>query len=241
MVLFFLSIGLLLLFSSALVVLYKNKQLCDTIKKEDKALSYFHGAQRRENEKIASVIHDRIQGDLIAIKNFFYLLEHLQDENEKKAIQNNLKNTLDSSILNVKFLSYDLVPPFLDSGDFLKVVKFYFERITQSSAKHFSIVTSMQNFVLPDEELYSLYKIIEIFCDYAINDVEITHLVLNVTSKNKIEIKDNGNCANFNLEDSLADNIVFLNLVYFLKVLKGELKQETVTNGNHFVLHLFIN
>jgi len=241
MVLFFLSLGLLILFSLTLFVFHKNKQLCDKIKKADKALAYSNRTQRRENEKIASLIHDKIQGDLIAIKNFYYLLEHLHDENEKIAIQNNLKITLNNSVLNLKSLSYDLAPPFLDSGDFMKVITFYFERINQSSAKHFSIVTSVQNFVLPDEELYSLYKIIEMFCIYAINEVEITDFVLHVTSKNKIEIKDNGNSVNYNLEGSLSDDNVFLNLAYYLKVLRGKLKQEKVNDGNHFVLHLFNN
>ena len=96
MVLFFLSLGLLILFSLTLFVLYKNNQLCDKIKKADKALAHSNRTQRRENEKIASLIHDKIQGDLIAIKNFYYLLERLHDENEKIAIQNNLKITLNN-------------------------------------------------------------------------------------------------------------------------------------------------
>ena len=79
------------------------------------------------------------------------------------------------------------------------------------------------------------------FCIYAINEVEITDFVLHVTSKNKIEIKDNGNSVNYNLEGSLSDDNVFLNLAYYLKVLRGKLKQEKVNDGNHFVLHLFNN
>ncbi|WP_291131717.1 hypothetical protein [Flavobacterium sp. UBA7682] len=236
----FLAILFLMLFFLLLIVLYKNSSLNIKLKKTKQLILLSHEIEKKNTSKIGEMIHDKIQGDLIAIKNFIFIYSQLKDEETKNEIFSSLQMTLEESILNAKKISHKLSPPFLDSGDFIKAIEYYFDSASKSTDKHFLIRTNNLLLDISEDRAYVLFRIIEMFCDNVIRDEKATKFLLNFKSSNEIELIDDGNSfvPNFNGQSS-SENL-FLGLVLCLKVLNGEIQQQITEKGNHFVLK-FIN
>lgn len=230
---------LLLLVSSVfvLIILFKNKALAKKVKDFNFLLLNSHQNEKNNQKRISELLHEKLQGDLIATKNFIFIYTHLKDENDKREMFSNVQLTLDASILNARNLSHKLMPPFLDKGDFVKAVEYYFDTITKSTGKQFLITTNITSLILSNERVYELFKIVEIFCDYVIESETATQFSL-ILNQNEIVLIDNGLPYTLNLEDlSLAKN-VFLSLPSRLLILYGELEQQITEKGNRFVLKI---
>lgn len=220
-----------------LIVLFKNKAQNNKLKEFEFLLLKLHQSEKNNQKIIAEVLHDKLQGDLIAIKNFIFIYCQIKDENDKKEILSNIQLTLEASIINTKKLSHKLMPPLLDDGGFIKAVEYYFDAINKSTSKQFLVSNDFTSFKLSQDKSYLLFRIVEMFCNHVINDETATMFFL-VLKKTGIELIDNGKPFALNLNSNSLADYIFQGLAPHLKVLNGELEQLIVDKGNHFVLKI---
>jgi len=225
---------LLLLCFAICFFLFLKKRSAFELKKMKSLLSSTHKSERNNLKRTADLLHDKLQGDLIAIKNFLFIYSRLENENDKAEVMDNLQSTLDMSIKNASRLSHQLMPPFLEKEGFVKAVEYYFETQNKLTNVHFSIQKS-EPFLVSEEKAYELFRIVEIFCLQTIEDGSASKFML-VLNENQIELSDNGNTLSIDIASQFSQKSVFLSLPSRLNLVDGELKQITVLKGNRFVL-----
>ncbi len=231
----FLSSIIFIILLLGLIVFHQNRKLKRRIKNTEQMLLDSLQSEKNNQKKIGEVIHDKLQGDLIATKNFIFIYSQLKDDQDKIDILSNIQLTLNASIENTKNLSHKLIPPFLDKGDFVKAINYYFERINKTSEKQFSVENSVESFILEDEKAYNLFRIVEMFCDYIIEKGSVTQFWL-VIARDKIELIDNGDPFTLDFKRLSLSEIMFLGLPSRLTMLNAEIIQQITGSGNHFVL-----
>lgn len=222
-----------------LIVFYRNRVLSAKLRKAEQLLISSHRGEKQDKQEVANTIHDQLQGDLIATKNFLFIYNQLKDDKDKEEVFSNIQSTLDASISNARQLSYTLSPPFLEAGDFVKAVEYYFDILTKSTGKQFLIEKNVASFMLPDEKAYELFRIVEMFCGQSIEKNTATQFTL-VLKDQEIELSDNGRPFLLDFEN-LPSESPFRRLPSRLKVLNAEVKQKSMQNGNIFTLKIINN
>lgn len=225
---------LLLGFVFCLLLFLKKRRGAFELNKMKSLLSSSHKSERNNLKRTADLLHDKLQGDLIAIKNFLFIYSRLENENDKAEVMAKLQATLDISIKNTSRVSHQLMPPFLEKEGFVKAVEYYFETQNKLTNVHFSIQKS-EPFLVSEEKAYELFRIVEIFCLQTIEDGSASKFML-VLNENQIELSDNGNTLSIDIASQFSQKSVFLSLPSRLNLVDGELKQITVLKGNRFVL-----
>ncbi len=84
-------------------------------------------AQYKERKRIAKELHDRIGGNLAAIKLQFSSIK------ENKKILNPIYHQIDDTYQQVRVISHDLIPKKFNHNDFTQVVKEYMNNIGEAS------------------------------------------------------------------------------------------------------------
>ncbi|WP_284653530.1 hypothetical protein [Flavobacterium terrisoli] len=240
---FLIEFSALLLLSALIyliIVLRKMKKLDNNVKRLELLLSNSHENEKGNLKKASDILHDKLQGDLIATKNFIFIYDQLKDEKDKMDLLSNIDLTLDSSILNTRELSHKLTPPYLEKGDFIKAVEYYFDSIKKTTGKQFSVEVMADTYTLNENKAYELFRVIEMFCENVIDDQTATYLNL-IIKENQIELRDDGNSFALNSGSEFYDRSIFLSLPSRLKILNYEIRQQIIEKGNHFVLKIINN
>lgn len=230
---------LILLIVGFLILLFilwnKNKALQNRLK-ENHLLVHLLENEKISHKRISKLLHDQLQSDLVAIKYLIFIYRQQQDSNEKQQTISNMELALEKSIENAKRLSEKLTPPFLNNGDFEKAITYYFDGLNKVTNKQFLFENRAPSTILFDKKEYQLFRIVEMFCDYVIDEESATAFTL-LFNESGIELKDNGNPFIIDSEKEFS-NELFLSLPARLKILDAELKQQHNPTRNHFFLQL---
>ncbi len=113
--------------------------------------------QNKERKRIAQELHDRIGGNLAAIK--------LQFEASKNDLDNlsDVYNQLDDTYEQVRVLSHELIPKKFNHSNFIQLVKEYMHNIGKASKLNINISTYQEDKinemdVLFQNELFSVFQ-----------------------------------------------------------------------------------
>src|SRR5690606_35894925 len=113
-----------------LVVVLHNRRIFKIKQKESEALlKAVLEAEQRERKRIAKDLHDDISGDLNALQNLVTILYDKQQDSFSKEILYEASSVLSNTLKNVQNISYNLMPPMLESYGLISTLKSYFERI----------------------------------------------------------------------------------------------------------------
>lgn len=197
--------------------------------------------EKYERKKINAEIHDKLQGDLSAVKIFIYVSKQLKNESEREVINSKILQALEDAINNTKRLSHKIMPQLIDNDSLVSVAENYFTSANNSSAKYFDIKVKESGFSLPIDRNHELFRILLELHHNAIyhgNASAFSLLFYEDENHYFIEFTDNGTAFNYldSLRESKGNGLRKIALL--LKLTHSELIQSEVAEGNHFVIKI---
>lgn len=236
------SVMLLLTFSLLSLVMYYQKKFLKSKQLEsERLLRAILDSEKKERQRIAKDLHDGVQSDLRAISNYFLLLSRkIQDEQLQSLLQET-RNALEDTIENSRLISYKLMPPLIENRGFVVAIQDYFERLSKSSGKIFTLQDNTKNVVVTDSVGYELFRILQEFTSNmlkygAINECKLFFYEMN--NSIYIELVDDGLPFDFMSSYVISNGSGLQNIQSRLKSIHAKLEQRKAVNGNHFVIYL---
>lgn len=236
LVMLFLAFGLLFM------VMFYQKHFAKIKQKEaELLLKTALESEKKERQRIAKDLHDSVQGDLNAIRNYFLLLSRKISDEENKELLEETKTALEQTIENTRLISFKLIPPLLETRGFSVAVQDYFETLTKSTGKKFIFKQYLSEFVVSVETGYELFRVIQEFTSNMLKYGDVTECKI-LLNENKegivLEIKDDGIVFDFKTSYSHSKGSGLYNIQSRLKSINAKLVQSEVVNGNQFVIYL---
>jgi signal transduction histidine kinase len=198
-------------------------------------------SEKKERQRIAKDLHDSVQGDISAIRNYLALLSRTTTDLSIKPLIETIKTTLNQTAENTRLISYKLMPPLLETAGFCATVLDHFEKLSQSTGKLFSIKADLSELAIPVEQAYELFRVVQEFTQNMLKYGSISEckLFLYETEMGiSIEIVDDGIPFDFKKSFAQSKGSGLLNIKSRLTSIDAQLIQREVVGGNHFVITL---
>ena len=142
-------------------LLKQNSLFKNNLGESESLLRQLLEIEKYERKKIHAELHDKLQGDLIAVKNFIYVGKQLKDESEREIINSKIQESLGDAINNAKRLSYKINPPLLDTDTLADVAENYFTSGKNLKDEYFDIKIKESGFFLPIDKNHELFRVIQ--------------------------------------------------------------------------------
>ena len=236
-VMLFLAFGLLFL------AVFYQKRIANVKQKEaELLLKTALESEKKERQRIAKDLHDSVQGDLGAVRNYFTLLSKQIKQNEIQNLLQEIKEAIAQTIENARLISYNLMPPLLESSGLSAAISDYLENLNKSTGKKFSLQTDVQDLIVPKEISYELFRIIQEFTSNMLKYGSITECKLFLYETDELihlELVDDGKPFDFKVSFSQSKGAGLYNIQSRLTSIDAKLVQRSVMEGNHFVISIF--
>src|SRR5690554_4307576 len=126
-----------------MVLIYRNKLYLMKKKESETLLKVSLETEKKERKRIASDLHDCVNGDISAMKNYLGLLLRKETDDFKKDMILELDKTLGKTLSNNVSTRYHLTPPTLDFIGLISTLNGYCERVRKCQS------------IIIEEEYYS--------------------------------------------------------------------------------------
>jgi signal transduction histidine kinase len=224
-----------------LVIFYQRNLAAFKIKEAKELLKNSLESEKEERKRISLDLHDGLQGDLSAVRNFLVLLKRAKTDEDKELLLFETRTAVENAIENTRLLSQKLMPPLLIDGGLIVVLNQYFKSLNKSTGKTFLLRADLFDSTFSETASYELFRVIQEFCTNFIkygNDDQFLVVIMTNDIFNVIEIIDNGIPFYFKECYTNSNGSGLKNIQTRITVLNGTLDQREVVNGNHFVIHL---
>jgi len=195
--------------------------------------------EKIERQRISADLHDGIQGDLHAVRNYVSVLQESENDPDRKKLFQKISVGMDNALENIRHISRKLMPPILEKCGLVIQLEEYFSLLTQTSDVYFSLVCK-ENIILKDHVAYELYRIIQEFANNALKHGNVKKFNISIYSVEAslyIEIEDDGRSYNFQRLLKSSTGGIY-NIVNRMIELNCRLSQLDTKKGNHFVISL---
>lgn len=224
-----------------LVLIYRNKMHIIYKKESDILLKVTLNIEKRERKRLASELHDTVSGDLSAVKNYITLLYRKEHDEFKKNIFNEVEEIVGKVLSDIENVSFDLMPPMLESSGLIFTLKSYFDRVRKWNGIVIHEQYNTENIDVPSTEAYELYRIIQELITNMNKHGKPKSIDFAIRNKEKyiiLEIVDDG--ISFDFYKSLKDpnGRGLKNITSRIKHIGAELKQLETDTGNNIQIHL---
>lgn len=235
-VMLFLVLGLLFM-----AVFYQRQFAKMRQKEAELLLKTALSSEKKERQRIAKDLHDSVQGDIGAIRNYVTILsKQLTDVPAKKLLEV-IKDALAQTAANTRLISYKLMPPLLETSGFGAAVLDHFERLCETTGKKFSLQSDLPHLHVPTDKAYELFRIIQEFTQNMIKYGAITECKLFIYETENLinlELVDDGVFFDFKARFIESKGSGLHNIKSRLASIEAELTQREVLDGNHFIITL---
>lgn len=227
------------LFSFALIYrknTYKQKQ-----RESENLLKASLESEKRERQRLASDFHDGVSGDLSAIRNYITILDQQEEIPFNKTILLEIKSALDKTLKNIQQISYNLMPPMLETLGLIPTLQDYFERIKKLNNIHISFRYYQKNLPVSSSDAYELYRIIQELISNMFKHGNVSRIDFSIEKKEKnIEIKITDDGIAFDLYQSLVDTsgMGLKNIISRATHIGASVIQVPVEKGNAITIRL---
>lgn len=233
---------LLLVFGLLFMAVFYQRNIAQMRQKEaEKLLKTALESEKKERQRIATDLHDSVQSDISAIRNYFTILSRkVTDESVLELIEV-IKTVIDQTADNTRSISYKLMPPLLQTSGFCAAVQNHFERLTESTGKNFSMQADLPNMIIPAEKAYELFRIVQELTQNMLKygNISECRLFIYETEKNiSLELVDDGILFDFKSSFQESTGSGLYNIKSRLTSIEAEMLQREVIEGNHFVITL---
>ncbi|WP_333809338.1 sensor histidine kinase [Flavobacterium sp.] len=198
-------------------------------------------SEKQERQRIAKDLHDSVQSDLSAIRNYFLLLSRKIRDSQNQILLEEMKIALEQTIENTRLISYKLMPPLLENGGFVMAVQDYFETLSKSSDKNFALKEYLEDFVVSTAIAYELFRIVQEFTSNMLKHGTISEcnlFIYETIEGISLELVDDGVSFDFKSSYAQSKGSGLQNIQSRLSSIGAKLVQREVTSGNHFVIYL---
>jgi signal transduction histidine kinase len=198
-------------------------------------------SEKKERQRIAKDLHDSVQGDISAIRNYCALLSKKVTDLPAKELVEIIKGALKQTAENTRLISYKLMPPLLETAGFCATVLDHFEKLSQSTGKLFSIKADLSELAIPVEQAYELFRVVQEFTQNMLKYGSISEckLFLYETEMGiSIEIVDDGIPFDFKKSFAQSKGSGLSNIKSRLTSIDAQLIQRELVGRNHFLITL---
>jgi signal transduction histidine kinase len=197
-------------------------------------------AEKKERQRIAKDLHDGVQSDLNAIKNYVvYLSNHLNTSKTQDLIETIIESLKQTSE-NTRLISYKLMPPLLETSGFEGAISHYFERLSKTSGKSFQCNFSMEHSSLTEETAYDLFRIVQELTTNMLKygNVQVCSLEMKADAYGwTLTLTDDGVPFDFKENYALSKGAGLHNIQSRLNAMHATLTQMPLQQGNQYLIH----
>lgn len=196
-------------------------------------------SEKKERYRLASDIHDGISGDLNAIRNYLALLAKEEKSPRQENVYVEIRKSVESAIENTKQVSYNLMPPLLDSHGLPVALQNYFSKLSKLTSIHFIVVEGDTFAALDSNTAYEVYKIIQELTTNMIKYGKISSCLVSFEKSGTITISDDG--IPFSLEAMAKSDHAgagIKNIMSRTRALGARILQERISDRNSISIQL---
>ena len=235
-IMLFLTSGLILL-----ALFYQSNLHKYKIKESELLLRASLESERIERARIASELHDGLQGDLNAVKNFVFILAKNPESNQRDELLKETREAVEMAIETTRLLSHKLMPPLLEEEGCEVVLEKYLSNLEKATGKKFIFKCTDYSIKIPLAKAYELYRVIQEFTTNALKYGLIQEFMVAIygdSSQITVELIDDGKPFDFYECYKSSQGSGLRNIQSRLKFIEGELIQRPVVYGNHFEIRI---
>ena len=162
--LFWFGTAVMVVFSFAVVAFIAYYRLRLAKIKKDEAEFLLRASleiESRERKRIAADLHDSVCGDLSAIRNYLAVLEQEETTNAAGTLIKEIKDNVDTVLNSAKAISYNMMPPMIESSGLVAALEEYVKRIQKLTETKIELEYSCKKLGLDANTAYELYRIIQ--------------------------------------------------------------------------------
>ncbi|WP_297510054.1 histidine kinase [Flavobacterium sp.] len=233
---------LFLAFGMLFLVLFYQRHLTKIKKKEAEILlKTALKSEKKERKRIAKDLHDAIQSDLIAIRNYIHLFSKKNRVSPSPELLSTIQTSLNQAIENTRLISYQLMPPLLETLGFNLALCDYFEQLSASTGKDFKIELQLEDNLVSDKISYELFRVVQELASNMLKHGSITYCVARLSNNQKgvcFELIDDGIPFDFMMAYRHAKGTGLKNIKSRLQSIAARLEQKNIEKGNHYIIYL---
>lgn len=198
-------------------------------------------SEKKERARIAKDLHDSVQGDLGAIRNFLAQYRKSTSDTQNQDLMQHINDAVVQTIENTRLISHKLMPPMLENDGFVAAVNFYFQNLEKAHQLEFKVFESANDCEVPKKISYELFRVVQEFTNNMLKYGNISKCHLHLHQKNneiELAIIDDGQTFDFKKEYQNSKGAGLQNIQSRLNSMGAKLEQHPVKKGNHFNIHL---
>jgi len=232
----------LIAFLFLFMVLFYQRHLAKIKKKEaELLLKTALKSEKKERKRIAKDLHDAIQSDLNAVRNFVILFSKKNSHTDVPELLDAIHTSLEQAIENTRLISYQLMPPLLETAGFNFALRDYFEQLSISSGKRFELDMNLAETLVSDKISYEMFRVVQELTSNMLKYGSITTCIARLSTTDRgvcFELIDDGVRFDFKAAYKQTKGTGLQNIQSRLKSISAELEQKAVVTGNHFKIYL---
>ena len=238
---FWLGTCLMVLLALAFIIItlsYQNRFFKMKKNESDLLLKTSLDIERTERQRLAADMHDSLLSDLNAVKVYLAIVKREGIENCYEEI----KDGVDQAIESARHISYNLMPPLLESQGLIATLKDYFKKLTVKTNISFSVVD--ENYLkIPLQQKYELFRILQEITTNMVKHGKPSKCQILFNTSNDtlaIHITDDGLPFDFHKCIQLSTGSGLKNITSRLQLLEAVLQRIEKQSENHYVIFLKI-
>lgn len=200
-------------------------------------------SEKRERKRIASDLHDGVMGDLNAIRNYMAVLGN---EEQRSALPQNplireVETALGKMQENIQGISYNLMPPSLESSGLVPTLEDYFDRVNKWNELTITTKYRPNGIDVPSSIAYELYRIVQELMTNMLKYGKVKNIVFSMEREEDtltIVIIDDGIPFDFYKSLKSTSGMGLKNIISRLKQIEANLEQILVKERNKLIISL---
>jgi signal transduction histidine kinase len=236
------TIVLMLVFAMLFMALFYQRSFAKAKKNEAEVLLKIAlESEKNERARIAKDLHDSVQSDLSAIRNYMERYKSNKKDTSDFVILNHINESIIQTIENTRQITYNLMPPILEILGFSATIQNYFDILKKSNHLTLEFHDKSLGLEVSKDCAYELYRIIQEFTTNMLkygNVQEFRLILYELQGSLVLELIDDGKPFDFKKQYQKSKGSGLQNIQSRLNSISARLEQKKVHKGNHFVIFL---
>lgn len=223
------------------VILYRNKILKLHRKEAENLLKSSLETEKNERKRIAADFHDSVSGDLSAVQNYLTILANQEKDSFNKSVFLEVETALSQIIKNVQVISYNLMPPTLETLGLPSALRTYLESVQKLNKVKINEEYQSDCDKISLSDAYEIYRIIQELVTNSLKHGDSQQINFRIYEQEKayiFEISDNGSPFDFYKSLKESYGMGLKNIKSRIKIIDAKLIQLPVEKGNKIQIFL---
>jgi hypothetical protein len=241
---FFIGTFLMLFLAFALLfmVLFYQRHLAKMKKKEaELLLKTALKSEKKERKRIAKDLHDAIQSDLNAVRNYVILFSKKNTHTEAPELLDAIQTSLEQTIENTRLISFQMMPPLLETSGFNLALRDYFEQLNASSGAVFQQNYSLTEIQIPDAIAYELFRVVQELTSNMLKHGSVLNCNAGLTLSHGalcFSLEDDGIPFDFYTLYKQRKGSGLQNIQSRLQSISARMEQKNTPSGNQYLIYI---